>query len=161
MHPNVKAFLSMLAVSELGPALMGLTEDGYKALYGATAKNPLVFDSYHDHPRKLRIVNIKGREVGSTAAGRYQILARIFDAYRQKSMLNLADFSPASQDAIAIQLIRECKALPLIEAGQIEKAIDACKSRWASLPGAGYNQNEHKMGFLVDAYKSFGGTVAA
>ena len=155
---NLKAFLSMLAVSEIGPALMTKTEDGYKALFGATPANPIIFDSYYDHPRKMITRVIRGNSVTSSAAGRYQILARIYDYY--KRTLRLPDFSPASQDAIAIQLIRECKALELIEVGAIEAAISACRSRWASLPGAGYNQNEQKMAFLVDAYRSFGGVVA-
>jgi muramidase (phage lysozyme) len=155
---NLRAFLGMIAVSEVGPALMAKSEDGYKVLFGATAANPLTFSDYHDHPRKFATAVIRGRQVTSSAAGRYQILARYFDAY--KGQLGLKDFSPASQDAIAIQLIRECRALPMIAAGEIEAAIDACKSRWASLPGANYQQNEQKMAFLVDAYKSFGGEVA-
>lgn len=156
---NLKAFLGMIAMSEIGPALMIASDDGYNVIVGSTARNPDLFRSYGDHPRKsVEIRDKRGVTIRSTAAGRYQILARIFDAY--KRLLGLADFSRASQDAIAIQLIRECRALPLIEAGQIEEAIDACRSRWASLPGAGYGQNEMKMGFLVDAYRKLGGKVA-
>ena len=59
-----------------------------------------------------------------------------------------------------MQLIRECEALSLIEAGRIEEAIHACKLRWSSLPGARYDQNERKLSFLVDVYRSHGGRVA-
>lgn len=156
---NMKAFLGMLAVSEIGPRLMELSDDGYNVIVGSVPRAPDLFHSYADHPRKKVDLRDKaGTPYKSTAAGRYQILARIFDAY--KDQLKLKDFGKASQDAIAIQLIRECKALPMIEAGRIEDAIHACRSRWASLPGASYGQNEHKMTFLVDAYLSFGGAVA-
>lgn len=155
---NLRAFLGMLAISEIGPALLSASDDGYNVIVGSTAKNPKLFSSYADHPRRgVPFMNKRKDILVSTAAGRYQILERIFDHYKEQ--LKLPDFGKVSQDAIAKQLIRECKALPLIEAGRIEEAIHACKSRWASLPGAGYQQNEHKQAFLVDAYRSCGGAV--
>jgi muramidase (phage lysozyme) len=93
-----------------------------------------------------------------TAAGRYQILARNFDFY--KKQLGLKDFSKSAQDAIAIQLIKECGALKDIEAGRIESAIKKCSSRWASFPGAGYGQRENKMANLVLSFKNSGGVLA-
>lgn len=96
--------------------------------------------------------------VNSTAAGRYQILERYFDAYRVQ--LNLPDFGPASQDAIAVQLIRECRALADIEAGRFDAAIRKCASRWASLPGAGYQQHENRLDDLRTAYVAAGGSLA-
>lgn len=156
---NLRAFLGMLAISEIGPALLTASDDGYNVVVGSTARNPVLFSSYADHPRALvSLVDRQKRPYKSTAAGRYQILARIFDHY--KVALRLPDFGKTSQDAIAVRLIDECKALSLIEAGHIEKAIHACRSRWASLPGASYGQNEHKLGFLIDAYLSQGGAVA-
>lgn len=148
MTSNQAAFLSMLAFSE-GTA--GKGDNGYNVIVGGE-----LFHSYADHPRvKVYIRIIKDY---STCAGRYQIKASNYDAY--KKMLKLTDFGPAAQDAIALQLIKECRAIPLIEAGKIEAAITACRSRWASLPGAGYGQPEHKMAPLVQAYKDAGGTVA-
>ena len=35
-------------------------------------------------------------------------------------------------------------ALPMIDRGDIRQAIDRCSNIWASLPGAGYGQFEHK-----------------
>ena len=72
----------------------------------------------------------------STGAGRYQLLSRWRDAYRKK--LGLKDFSPKSQDAVALQQIKERGALPMIDRGDIRQAIDRCSNIWASLPGAGY-----------------------
>ena len=75
-------------------------------------------------------------------AGRYQLLSRWWDAYRKQ--LGLKDFSPKSQDAVALQQIKERGALPMIDRGDIRQAIDRCSNIWASLPGAGYGQFEHK-----------------
>lgn len=148
MNVNRRAFLDMIAWSEIGPALLARSDDGYNILVGGG-----LFEGYTDHPR----LKVKVREgLWSTAAGRYQILARIFDAYREP--LGLPDFGPASQDAIALQLVRECKALADVDAGRIETAVRKCRSRWASLPGAGYGQHENKMTKLLDAYIAAGGT---
>ena len=53
------------------------------------------------------------------------------------------DFSEKS-DAVALQQIKERGALPMIDRGDIRQAIDRCSNIWASLPGAGYGQFEHK-----------------
>lgn len=148
MTQNEKAFLTMLAISE-GTEHVG-QEHGYNVLVGGS-----MFGSYADHPRK--VVKLS-KSLSSTAAGRYQILERYYDAYRIK--LRLPDFSPASQDAIAMQLIRECRALPMIAAGRIRDAINACSSRWASLPGANYpGQRMNHMDDLLNAYRNAGGKI--
>lgn len=147
MTTNLQAFLSMIAVSE-GTKHLG--DDGYNVLVGGT-----LFDGYADHPRKLVRLN---PTLSSTAAGRYQILARYYDSYRKS--LNLPDFSPASQDAIAVQMIREQGALYDVEAGRLVDAIDKCKNIWASLPGAGYHQRENPLAKLEQAYAQHGGTLA-
>ena len=93
----------------------------------------------------------------STGAGRYQLLSRWWDAYRKQ--LGLKDFSPKSQDAVALQQIKERGALPMIDRGDIRQAIDRCLNIWASLPGAGYGQFEHKADSLIAKFKEAGGTV--
>ena len=97
-------------------------------------------------------------KIQTTAAGRYQLLRRYYDAY--KKTLGLKDFSPLSQDLIALQQIRERRALPLIQDGKIEEAIKTVGKTWASLPGAGYGQHEHKMADLLAMYRRAGGKVA-
>jgi muramidase (phage lysozyme) len=154
---NLKAFLDTIAYSELGP-LIGLSDNGYNVIVGSTPKNPDLFDDYSDHPRKLVTMTIKGNIVKSTAAGRYQVLERYFDHY--KKQLDLPDFGHESQDRIAIQLIRECKALEDIEAGRFDQAAFKCRSRWASLPGAGYQQHENDLADLQAKYVEAGGTLA-
>ena len=52
-------------------------------------------------------------------------------------------------DAVALQQIKERGALPMIDRGDIRQAIDRCSNIWASLPGAGYGQFEHKADSLI------------
>ena len=147
---NLRAFLDMLAWSE-GTTTIKSSNNGYNVIVGGS-----LFNSYVDHPRKL--VDLPRLGIKSTAAGRYQLLSRYWDVYRKQ--LNLKDFSPASQDAVAIQQIRERKALFDIEAGNITAAISKCANIWASLPGAGYGQYEHKIGPLLEKFKQAGGVVS-
>lgn len=157
---NLTAFLTALAWSE-GTLNHPLTKNqGYDVIvYGMDGK-PEVFTDYSNHPfaggRPGKVFNKAGQR--STASGRYQFLVKYWDHYRRQ--LGLKDFGPESQDKWAIALIKECKALEDIEAGRIEVAINKCRSRWASLPGAGYGQFEHKMSTLVSVFKKFGGKVA-
>ena len=58
-----------------------------------------------------------------------------------------------------MQQIKECGALPMIDRGDIRQAIDRCSNIWASLPGAGYGQFEHKADSLIAKFKEAGGTV--
>jgi len=148
---NLKAFLDMIASSEIGPDLLAVSDNGYNVLVGSTPSKPLLFTSYADHPR------VYNKAMKSTAAGRYQLLKRYYDAY--KKQLNLPDFSPASQDAIAIQQIRERNAIPDIEAGMFDQAVLRCKNIWASFPGAGYGQHENNIERLREAYLQAGGTI--
>jgi lysozyme len=147
MNPNLKAFLDMIAVSE---GTKGKGNDGYNVIVGGS-----LFTDYSDHPKKLIWIR---DGLASTAAGRYQLLGRYWDVY--KKQLGLKDFSPASQDAVAVQQIKERKALDDIEKGYIAVAIDKCKNIWASLPGAGYGQHENSVDKLIAAYKNAGGAVA-
>jgi muramidase (phage lysozyme) len=150
---NRQSFLDMIASSEIGAPLLAVTDDGYNVLVGATASNPLIFQSYATHP------NILNAKLDSTAAGRYQDLHKYAVAYI--ASLNLPDFGPESQDAIAIQQIKECGALPDIDAGNFASAVTKCARIWASLPGNNYNQHENAMATLQAAYVAAGGTLAS
>lgn len=149
---NVLAFLDMLAWSEIGQAMLAKSDDGYNVLVGSLPHKMSLFHVYADHPR-VYVAHVK-----STAAGRYQILGRYWDHY--KRLLKLPDFGPESQDRYAIQQLKEQGALPLIQAGDIPGAIDKVRNIWASLPGAGYNQHEHRLANLIDAYSASGGALA-
>lgn len=144
-HPNVVAFLDMLAWSE---GTIGKGDDGYNDIVDPAG----FFSDYSTHPNILVQVNAK---IKSTAAGRYQLLSRYYEPYRKQ--LGLPDFSPVSQDKIAIQQIKERKAYQLIIAGKITDAISRCSNIWASLPGNTYGQRQHKLADLIRIYQRFGG----
>ena len=105
-----KAFLDMLAWSE---ELMWTSENQKSWLWRHCRRKLL---RLLDHPRKLVTLNPK---LKSTSAGRYQLLSRWWDAYRKQ--LGLKDFSPKSQDAVALQQIKERGALPMIDRGDIRR----------------------------------------
>ena len=140
-----KAFLDMLAWSEGTDTIGQKTRNhGYDVIVGGE-----LFTDYSDHPRKLVTLNPK---LKSTGAGRYQLLSRWWDAYRKQ--LGLKDFSPKSQDAVALQQIKE-RSLPAIDRGDIRlRQSTSCSNIWASLPGAGYGQFEHKADSLIKIQRS-------
>ncbi len=152
MPGNRQAFLDLLAWSE-GTTTITESDNGYNVLVGSTPSHPLLFDSYADHPRILNA------ELDSTAAGRYQLLAKYFDAYKQ--LLKLSDFSPTSQDLIAVQQITERRAMADIAAGNIITAILKCSTIWASLPGAPYGQRQNKLSDLLAVYQKAGGSLSS
>ncbi|MDQ1886513.1 glycoside hydrolase family 104 protein, partial [Aeromonas salmonicida] len=113
------------------------------------------FTDYRTHPNVKVQVNPR---LVSTAAGRYQHLSKHWPHYRDQ--LGLPDFGPESQDTWAIQLIRERKALADVVDGRIAQAVPKCANIWASLPGAGYGQREHKLADLLAKFTEFGGGLA-
>lgn len=143
-YKNLKAFLTMIQYAE---GTYG--KDGYRKLYGGS-----LFSDLSKHP------NTPTTKWGitSTAAGAYQILSKTWNELQAK--LGLPDFSPLSQDKAAIELIRRRKALEDVMAGRWAQAIEKCKKEWASLPGAGYGQNEKNIKNLLAVYKVAGGTIS-
>ena len=74
-----------------------------------------------------------------------------------RKQLGLKDFFPKSQDAVALQQIKERGALPMIDRGDIRQAIETAMQYLASPPGAGYGQFEHKADSLIAKFKEAGG----
>lgn len=145
---NRAAFLAAIRYAE-GTA----GERGYNTMFGYR-----YFDSFADHPRQyFDYTDMSGRTLKTSAAGAYQIIVRTWDALRAR--LGLPDFSPASQDAAALELIRERGALADVDAGRFADAVRKVSKVWASLPGAGYAQPERALSSLYAAYRSAGGTV--
>jgi muramidase (phage lysozyme) len=169
MNSNRKAFLDMLAVSE-GTSTSEATKcDGYDIIVvGIDGVWELITD-FSTHPfannlRQSKAINNLG--LISSASGRYQFMKKDWNHYR--ILLNLDDktlypdgaFSPKAQDAWAIQLIKECGALPAIDTGCFDEAVHLCRKIWASLPGAGYGQHENALSKLQAAYINAGGLFA-
>jgi muramidase (phage lysozyme) len=142
--PRVLAALDLIAHSEIGDALLAVSEDGYNVLVGSTPAHPRLFTSYLKHPDILVTVNSAGLK--STAAGRYQFLHRTWKG------LGLPDFSPENQDRGCIDLFKQVHAYVRIQSGDVRNWISMCAPIWASLPGAGYGQHENKMDDLAEAY---------
>ena len=163
---NVRAFLSMIRRAEgTADAL------GYRALFGHTPSRPRTFASFADHPRQAQqFTDRAGRTLWTSAAGAYQFMAvsslpngrrttvNTWDRIRER--LQLPDFSPASQDAAAVELIREAGALPDVRGGRFDAAVSKVNRIWASLPGAGYAQPERTRDELRTAYLQAGGSIA-
>jgi lysozyme len=127
--------------------------------------------TFADHPaitgewtgERLSDVQCSGAGLGpgcvSTAAGAYQIIKSTWRGLRDS--LGLPDFSPASQDRAAVELLRQCGALARIEAGDLAGAIAKARRTWASLPGANYAGQGMRSGAQVMAwYQQAGGYVA-
>jgi len=167
-YTNRRAFLDMLAVSEGTSTSPATRCRGYDVIVTGIDKKPEVFTDFSDHPfaggRKSKVINSRG--LTSNASGRYQFMLKDWAHYR--NVLGLGDklrypegsFGPAAQDAWALQLIRERGALPLIDIGQFDLAVQRVSNLWASLPGAGYGQPEHKLETLQIAYLKAGGVIA-
>ena len=144
-----KAFLDMLAWFEgIDNGRQETRNHGYDVIVGGE-----LFTDYLDHPRKLVTLNPK---LKSTGAGRYQLLSRWWMPTARSWSGRLLS---GKSGRVALQQIKERGALPMIDRGDIRQAIDRCSNIWASLPGAGYGQFEHKADSLIAKFKEAGGTV--
>jgi muramidase (phage lysozyme) len=158
---NRKAFLDMLAASEGTSTSPATRNNGYDVIVTGADRKPEIFTDYSTHPfaggRKSKVINSKG--LTSNASGRYQFMLKDYVHYRE--LLRLPDFGPESQDRWAMQLIKERRALPDIDAGNFASAVARCKNIWASLPGANYpGQHMNELGVLQAAYINAGGKLA-
>lgn len=158
---NTAAFLMMIRTAE-GTA----GHNGYRTLFGGQ-----LFDDYSDHPRIAKAFVSNGKRLWTSAAGAYQFMAvspipggpsstkvNTWDVVQAR--LGLPDFSPASQDAAAVELIREAGALGDVRSGRFDQAVNKVRRIWASMPGAGYSQPEKSMDALRVTYLNNGGALA-
>ena len=104
-------------------ALMGVIRDREGKQYNVVVGGQK-FDDYARHP------NIKvGR---SHAAGAYQMQPGTWDPIRKA--LHLPDFSPASQDLAAVDLLRQKGATDRLLSDDFDGAVFAASVPWRSLP---------------------------
>lgn len=143
-NQNVRAMLAVIRTGE-GTA----DEAGYRRIFGGQ-----LFDNYADHPRVL----VRKSGYSSTAAGAYQLLARVWDETR--GAMSLPDFSPASQDMAALGRIAARGALDDVLAGRFTTAIDKLGKEWASLPGSPYGQPTLTMSKARSVFLAAGGADA-
>jgi muramidase (phage lysozyme) len=140
---RVKAFLDTIAWAETGR----VDPQGYHALVFNGR-----FTNFSQHPKIKQCASINARIVCSTAAGRYQVMDFNWDSLKYK--LKLKDFSPVSQDKIALYFIIQKGAIADVKAGRFENAVCKVGGIWASMPcGNNYGQNPKSMGQLKFLYQ--------
>lgn len=152
-NPNVTAFLAMIRQFESG--------GDYSILYGGGH-----FSDYSAHPdvkvpfhNPARAPHPDGSPNDfSTAAGAYQINWPTWTMVYP--LISGSDFSPASQDEAAIQLLKIDGALSAIIAGDFQTAIDHASSTWASLPSSTSGQRKVSMASAQSVFQSNGGSIA-
>ncbi len=142
---NLSAFLYMLRMAE--------SNNRYNVINGGRT-----FSDYSRHPDIGVPIPWRPGKV-STAAGAYQF---IFSTWNQVAAeAGLSDFTPASQDAGAVQYLSDLGALPYIEAGDLNGAyaqINASGVIFESLPNAqGHNRSPAQ---LQAWYQAAGGALA-
>jgi muramidase (phage lysozyme) len=128
-NPNVQKFLDFLGKAEGAD---------YNVIVGGKK-----FNDFSKHPR---IVGLRTKEGPSTAAGKYQITKTTYDDFAPK--LGITDFSPRSQDRIAVAIFQKEKALSDIERGDFNAAISKLGRRFASLPSSPYSQPKRSQDFV-------------
>ena len=130
-----KAFLDMLAWSEgTDNGRQKTRNHGYDVIVGGElfTDYPITLVNCHANP-KLKINRRR------TLPASFPLVGRSFTVRYSK------DF-PKSQDAVALQQIGRCGALPMIDR-RSHRGNRRCSNIWASLPG--YGQFEHKADSLI------------
>lgn len=130
MEDNVKKFLDFLGQSEGAD---------YDVIVGGKER----ITDFSKHPK---IVGLRTAEGPSTAAGKYQITGTTYDRVAKK--LGVSDFSPETQDRIALELIKERGAFEDVQSGNWEAAINKLGDEWASLPSSKYSQPKRDWAFV-------------
>lgn len=127
LTPELRAWLDTIAWSEGAE---------YNILLGGAT-----FQGYDKHPTDF------------DAAGRYQIQRPTWDDINKRTPL--PDFSPASQDKAAIDLISNRGALDSAKQGVsgIHATLEKISYEWASLPPSRYNQTLHDEAEVTQYYK--------
>ena len=115
-----KAFLDMLAWSEgIDNGRQKTRNHGYDVIVCGE-----LFTDYSDHPQTCHAkpkTQINRRRTLPASSRWWDV------SYRKQ--LGLKDFSPKSQDAVALQqYFKERGALPMIDRGDIRQAIDRCST---------------------------------
>nr|WEM05539.1 internal virion protein [Ralstonia phage BOESR1] len=129
MEDNRKKFLDFLGAAEGAD---------YNMIVGGQK-----FTDFSKHPN---IVGLRTAEGPSTAAGKYQITGTTYRDVAPKMGIN--DFSPESQDKIAVELIRRAGALDAVDRGDWNTAINKLGGVWASLPSSNYKQPKRSAEFV-------------
>lgn len=149
-NANIQAFLKAIADAEGG---------GYDFKYGAVKgkkNDPWRFSDYSTHPGP-------GSGGVTTASGMYQINKATWQNHGVLRM-GLTDFTPETQDLIAVSMLQGLGVIDKIKEGDIEAGVSQASKPWAALPeGPGkpgrHNQPYVEFEHFEAAYKAAGGTT--
>ncbi len=148
-NKNVKAYLQAIAESEGG---------GYDFKYGAVKgkkNDKWRFTDYSTHPGP-------GSGGVTTAAGMYQITKETWQDHGVNKM-GLSDFSPETQDLIAVEMLKSLGVIDKIKSGDIAGSMLQAARKWAALPqGPGLANRYPPQPYVeyedfIKSYVSFGG----
>lgn len=152
-NPNVKAFMDAISKAEGG---------GYDFMFGALAgkpNDPWRMKSYDTHPGY-------GKGGQNSPAGMYQITKETWQDFGTNRQ-GISDFSPASQDLIALEMLRDLGVMDFIIAGDLPAALNKASGKWAALPqgpgkpGRYPKQPSKSYEEFVAFYKAAGGLLKA
>ena len=142
-----KAFLDMLAWSEG-------TDNG--ALKRKSCRTPAVVEEYYGvawSPSPQTCLGKTQINRRRTLPASFPLVGCLPQAAWPERLLS------KSQDAVALQQIKERGALLWLIVVISVRQSTVAATIWASLPGAGYGQFEHKADSLIAKFKEAGGTV--
>jgi muramidase (phage lysozyme) len=135
--PNVRKYLEMIKKAE--------GTKGYDSGF-----NNVKLSSLDAHPGTAhKFKETDGKKNTTTAAGAYMFLKGTWDGVQGK--LGLTDFGASSQDAAAVELLRQRGALDSIKSGDWSTALAKTGAEWASLPTSPYKQSKRSMDFVYNA----------
>ena len=149
-NANVRAFLKAIGDAEGGE---------YDFKFGAVKgrkNDPWRFTDFSTHPGP-------GKGGVTTAAGLYQITKPTWHDHGEDGM-GLTDFTPETQDLIAVSILRRRGVIEKIKEGDVEAGVSQASRQWAALPkGHGqtgrYNQPYVEFEHFEAVYKSEGGAT--
>lgn len=148
---NAAAFLAMLRHSEGTDRY----PDPWGTYYGGGQ-----FTDKSDHPCITGAEQpVQGPSGVTTAAGAYQITLSTWTDLGGAGQYG--DFSDASQDQAALDLIERRGATADMQAGNFAAAVALLGNEWASLPGSPYGQPTNTLADLESVYTAAGGTLSA
>jgi hypothetical protein len=143
--PEVRAYLDLVAWKEVRPG-HSLNADGSPA--GYRDRNG-VSGSHGTMPESATANNgTFPRDELQYNVGRYQMKQVDVDDMRKRYDPKIDDFSPESQDRIAVAKMKYRDVIEPLQSGDIRTAIKNGGKEWASLPGSPYGQVQ--QGYTVD-----------
>lgn len=130
---NQQKFLAFLAKAEGAD---------YDTIVGGRQK----ISDFTTHPNVVGLRTVDGP---STAAGKYQITGTTYRTVAPS--VGVSDFSPESQDKIALHLISQKGAMDDVTSGNFQAAIGKLGGVWASLPSSKYGQRHRSQEWVNHA----------